>query len=42
MRLWYAVRRPVGYVLLALLCYLALGVMHAIPYLFADLMTGRF
>ena len=41
MRIWYAVRRPIGYVLFALLTYLALGVIHGLPYLFADLLLGR-
>ena len=41
MRLWYAIRRPIGYVLLALISYLALAVIHGLPFLFADLLTGR-
>jgi len=41
MRIWYAIRRPIGYVLFALLTYLALAVIHGLPYLFADLLLGR-
>jgi len=41
MKLWYLIRRPVGYVLFTLLAYLALAVMHGLPYLFADLLLGR-
>lgn len=41
MKIWYAIRRPIGYVLMALLAWFALAVIHGLPYLFADFMTGR-
>ena len=40
MKIWYAIRRPVGYVLFALLAYLALGLLHGIPFLLTDLLLG--
>lgn len=40
MRLWYLIRRPVGFVLLTLLAYLALGVLHGIPFLLTELLLG--
>ena len=40
MKLWYAIRRPIGYVLFALLSYLILAVLHGLPYLLTDLLLG--
>ena len=40
MRLWYAVRRPIGYVLLALVSYGVLIVIHGLPFLLTDLILG--
>lgn len=40
MRLWYAIRRPVGYLLLLALSYLVLFVIHAIPYALTDWILG--
>lgn len=41
MRLWYAIRRPIGYVFLTLLAWFALAVIHGLPYLITDLLLGR-
>jgi hypothetical protein len=41
MRLWYSIRRPIGYLLLALVSYGVLIVIHGLPFLFADLILGR-
>lgn len=41
MRLWYSIRRPIGYLLLGLLVWFALGVIHGLPFLFADIVLGR-
>lgn len=41
MRLWYFIRRPIGYVLLTLVAWFALGVIHGLPYLITDLLLGR-
>jgi hypothetical protein len=41
MRIWYSIRRPIGYVLMALIAYIALGVLHGIPFLLTDLLLGR-
>ena len=41
MRLWYSIRRPIGYLLLALVSYGVLIVIHGFPFLFADLILGR-
>lgn len=40
MRIWYAIRRPVGYILLTGLAWLALVIIHAIPYLLTDWILG--
>lgn len=41
MRIWYSIRRLIGYVLMALIAYIALGVLHGIPFLVTDLLLGR-
>jgi hypothetical protein len=40
MRLWYSIRRPIGYLLLTLLAWIALYAIHALPYLLTDLILG--
>ena len=40
MKLWYAIRRPVGYLLFGLLAWFALGVIHGLPFLLTDLLLG--
>lgn len=40
MKLWYLIRRPVGYLLFAALSYLVLIAAHAIPYLLTDWILG--
>ena len=40
MKIWYAIRRPIGYLLLTLLAWIALVVIHTLPYLLTDLILG--
>ena len=41
MRIWYAIRLPIGYLLITLVVWFALAVIHGLPFLFADLVLGR-
>ena len=40
MRIWLAIRRPVGYFLFTLMAYAVLIAAHAIPVLLADWIVG--
>lgn len=40
MKIWYAIRRPLGVLLLTAVIYLTLIVLHAIPVLIAGAILG--
>lgn len=40
MKIWLVIRRPIGYLLIFAVSYLALGVIHGIPYLLTDWILG--
>ena len=40
MKIWYLIRRPIGYVLFAAIGYAVLIFAHAIPYLLTDWILG--
>lgn len=40
MKIWYAIRRPIGYVLFCTLAGLALILIHAIPELLTNWVLG--
>lgn len=40
MRIWYAIRKPIGVIVFTLAFWLLLGVIHAIPNVIANTITG--
>lgn len=38
MKIWYAIRKPIGVLLFTLAFWLVLGVIHGLPYLLTDLL----
>jgi hypothetical protein len=40
MKIWYAIRKPIGFVVIAGVSYLALVTLHAIPELLARFILG--
>lgn len=40
MRIWYSIRKPIGYIIFTALAYFALVVIHAIPYALTDWILG--
>ena len=40
MRLWHAIRRPIGYVLFTLAAYATLIVIHALPVVITNAILG--
>lgn len=41
MKLWFAVRRPIGFVLFGVALYLTLVALHVIPEFLLAFVTGR-
>jgi len=40
MKVWYLIRRPVGYLLFTAIAYAVLIIAHAIPYALTDWILG--
>jgi hypothetical protein len=41
MKIWYVIRRPIGYLLITLLAWFALAVIHGLPFLMTQLILGK-
>jgi len=40
MRIWYAIRRPIGYTIIITFCSLGLILLHALPIVLVDALLG--